>query len=67
LGGTSLLPYTERMNEPCYYRVSVKALITDELGRFLLAKESDNTWDLLGGGLDHHEDPVAALRREIQE
>jgi len=55
------------MNEPCYYRVSVKALITDELGRFLLAKESDNTWDLLGGGLDHHEDPVAALRREIQE
>ena len=55
------------MNEPCYYRVSVKALITDGTGRFLLARESNGVWDLLGGGLDHGEDPVAALQREIQE
>lgn len=55
------------MNEPCYYRVSVKALITDETGRFLLAKESSGVWDMLGGGLDHNEDPVTALQREVQE
>lgn len=55
------------MNRPCYYRVSVKALITDETGKFLLARESDGVWDMLGGGLEHTEDPTAALRREIQE
>lgn len=55
------------MNEPCYYRVSVKALITGEGGRFLLAKESDGTWDLLGGGLEHDENPVEAIEREVSE
>jgi len=55
------------MNELCFYRVSVKALVLDESGRFLLAKEGDGRWELLGGGLDHGEDPVAALKREIQE
>src|SRR5581483_8166347 len=55
------------MNEPCYYRVSVKALIIDDTGKFLLAREHDGTWDMLGGGLDHHEDPVTALKREITE
>ena len=55
------------MNEPCYYRVSVKALIVDDTGRFLLARESDGTWDFLGGGLDHNEDPTVAVRREISE
>ena len=55
------------MNEPCYYRVSVKALICDSRGKFLLARESDGTWDFLGGGLDHNEDPIVALKREISE
>ncbi|HUC90136.1 MAG TPA: NUDIX hydrolase [Patescibacteria group bacterium] len=55
------------MNEPCFYRVSVKALVTDSSGSFLLAKENGGTWDFLGGGLDHDEDPVAALKREITE
>src|SRR6266487_3251121 len=55
------------MNEPCFYRVSVKALITDDTGRFLLVQEADGTWDFLGGGLEHDEDPVAALEREITE
>jgi 8-oxo-dGTP diphosphatase len=55
------------MNEPCFYRVSVKALVVDEFGKFLLVKESDGTWELLGGGLDHGEDPIAALKREIHE
>ncbi len=53
--------------EPCYYRISVKALVTDEDGKFLLAKETDGTWDFLGGGLDHNEDPTEALRREVTE
>ena len=55
------------MNEPCFYRVSVKALILDDTGRFLLARESDGSWDLLGGGLDHDENPVAAIGREVSE
>jgi 8-oxo-dGTP pyrophosphatase MutT (NUDIX family) len=55
------------MNEPCFYRVSVKAFVVDDSGKFLLAKESDGTWDFLGGGLDHNEDPVMALKREVAE
>jgi 8-oxo-dGTP diphosphatase len=51
----------------CFYRVSVKALVRDDQGRILLAKESDGVWDLLGGGLDYGEDAVAALRREVNE
>lgn len=49
------------MNEPCYYRVSVKALITNEAGKFLMAREGDGTWDMLGGGLDYNEDPMHVL------
>lgn len=55
------------MNQSCYYRLSVKALVTDANKNFLLARESNGTWDMLGGGLDHDEDPIVALRREIQE
>ncbi|HSX00553.1 MAG TPA: NUDIX hydrolase [Patescibacteria group bacterium] len=55
------------MNEPCFYRVSVKGIVIDDKDRILLAGESDGTWDMLGGGLDHGEDPIACLRREIQE
>lgn len=55
------------MNEPCYYRVSIKGIVIDDMGRILLARESDGTWDMLGGGLDHDEDPIAGLKREIQE
>lgn len=55
------------MNEPCFYRVSVKGIAIDEQGRILLARESDGTWDMLGGGLDHGENPIACLKREIHE
>lgn len=55
------------MNEPCFYRVSVKGIVIDEQGRILLARESNGMWDMLGGGLDHGEDPIACLKREIQE
>jgi len=55
------------MNEPCYYRVSTKAIVVDEAGRFLLTRESDGRWEMLGGGLDHEEDPIAGLKRELTE
>lgn len=55
------------MNDACYYRISLKGLVIDETGRFLLAKEDNGRWELLGGGLDHGEDPIACLKREINE
>lgn len=55
------------MNEPCFYRVSVKGIVIDDQNRILLARESDGTWDMLGGGLDHDENPITCLKREIQE
>lgn len=53
--------------EQCFYRVSVKGIVIDDQNRILLARENDGTWDMLGGGLDHGEDPIACLKREIQE
>jgi 8-oxo-dGTP diphosphatase len=50
-----------------YFRVSVKGIVIDETGRFLLSRESDGRWDLLGGGLEHGEDPIVGLKREVQE
>lgn len=55
------------MNSPCFYRISVKGLAIDETGRFLLSKEDNGRWEFLGGGLDHGEDPLACLMREIKE
>ena len=51
----------------CYYRVSVKALITDEQGRFMLCKDSSGKWEIPGGGLDHGETFEQGLKREIKE
>jgi 8-oxo-dGTP pyrophosphatase MutT (NUDIX family) len=47
--------------------VSVKGIAVDETGRFLLTREDNGKWELLGGGLDHGEDPIAGLKREIKE
>ena len=55
------------MDEQCYYRVSVKGIVIDKDGRIMLSRQDDGTWDLLGGGLDHDEDPIAGLKREIFE
>lgn len=55
------------MDEPYYYRVSVKGIVIDDDGRIMLSRQEDGTWDLLGGGLDHEEDPIAGLKREIFE
>ena len=55
------------MNEQNYYRMSIKGIVIDEQGRVLLAKEGNGLWEMLGGGLDHGEDPMTCLRREIGE
>lgn len=55
------------MNEQSYYRVSVKGIVIDDEGRILLSLEDNGKWEMLGGGLDHDEDPVVCLRREITE
>lgn len=56
-----------QMNRQGYYRVSIKGVAIDETGRFLLSKEDNGKWELLGGGLDHNENPIDCLRREIYE
>jgi 8-oxo-dGTP diphosphatase len=55
------------MNEQCYYRISVKGIVIDEQGRILLSREDNGRWEMLGGGLDHGEDPHDGLRREVKE
>ncbi len=54
-------------NEACYYRISVKGIARDDKGRILLAREDNGMWEMLGGGLEHGEDPIAGLRREVLE
>jgi len=50
------------------YRVSVKALIQDEAGKILVVRTGDDRgWTLPGGGMDHGEDIIEGLRRELQE
>lgn len=55
------------MNEASFFRVSIKALVKDDQGRILLTRESDGKWDMLGGGLDHGEEPHEGLAREVFE
>lgn len=50
-----------------YYRVSVKALITDQAARILAVNERGTGWGLPGGGLDWGENAHQALKRELQE
>lgn len=52
---------------PCFYRISIKAHILNESGKFLLMKEENWLWDFPGGGLDHGENPLDGIRREIAE
>jgi len=50
-----------------FYRVSVKALITNENNEILLIQEDNGKWDLPGGGLDFGDDFHSAIKREIKE
>lgn len=49
-----------------FYRVSVKAVILNEKGEVLSVHEGED-WTLPGGGLDHGEEPLEALKRELYE
>ena len=48
-----------------------EAVILDESARVLLGRRACDPalgrWDLPGGFIDEHEEPVAALRREVRE
>jgi ADP-ribose pyrophosphatase YjhB (NUDIX family) len=50
---------------------TASALVLDEEGRVLLARRAADPgaglWDLLGGFIEEGEEPLAALRREIEE
>lgn len=49
------------MNEQNYYRASSKGIVIDDDGRILLAKEDNGKWVMLGGVLDHGQDPITCL------
>ena len=50
-----------------FYRVSIKARITDEQGRILVVRENENYFELPGGGMDHGETVHGCLKREMNE
>jgi|AntRauTorckE6833_2_1112554.scaffolds.fasta_scaffold18953_2 8-oxo-dGTP pyrophosphatase MutT (NUDIX family) len=49
-----------------FYRVSAKAVILNQHGEVLVVREGKD-WALPGGGIDHGEDPLTALKRELYE
>ena len=50
------------------YRISLKALIYNDVGQILVVKEIDRTyWDLPGGGMDFGETIESSLKRELYE
>jgi len=57
---------TENIYPPCFYRVSVKALILKNR-KVLLVKEADGRWELPGGGLEVGESFLSGITREIKE
>jgi ADP-ribose pyrophosphatase YjhB (NUDIX family) len=50
---------------------TASALVLDDYGRVLLARRAadpgEGLWDLLGGFMDEGEEPLATLRRELEE
>jgi len=49
-----------------FYRLSVKAIILNDNNEVFAVHEGDD-WTLPGGGIDHGEDPLVALKRELYE
>lgn len=52
---------------PCFYRLSIKALIHNSQWKFLLIKEENGLWELPGWWVDYGEELQECLRREIYE
>ena len=50
-----------------FYRVSTKAIIRNEHGEVLVARENPEIWNLVGGGIDHGETAHESLARELYE
>lgn len=50
-----------------WYRISVKALIYNSKREILLMREKSWVWDFPGGWLDHGENPIEWLKRELDE
>lgn len=53
--------------DSCLYRVAVKALILNSENNVLIGLEDNGLWSFPGGGIDHGEDEITALYREIYE
>ena len=49
------------------YRISVKGIVIDDDGRVLLCREDNGKWEMMGGGIDHGENPEECMYREIKE
>lgn len=47
--------------------ISVKGVVANDAGEYLLGKNSRNEWELLGGRIESGEDPLDTLRREFNE
>lgn len=50
-----------------FYRVAVKVLIMDELGRLLVGQNSDGVFEIPGGGWEHDETLEECVHREMAE
>lgn len=63
------IEHTETVRKTDYlFRVSMKALIVNDKDEVLLVNEHDRGyWDIPGGGMNHGETIVDALRRELIE
>lgn len=60
------MPVQQGKYPNAYYRLSVKAVIHNSQGEVLSVLEGED-WTLPGGGIDHGEDPLTALKRELYE
>jgi 8-oxo-dGTP pyrophosphatase MutT (NUDIX family) len=50
-----------------FYRVAVKVIIFDELGRLLVVQAEDGDWEIPGGGWEHDESIERCVQREMAE
>src|SRR6185437_2460483 len=63
---------TDHRSSRKYQRIGAYGICQDDAGRVLLVRASADSnapgrWFLPGGGIDHGEDPLAALHRELRE